>query len=428
MARRTWIVIVAVVVAVVAGLVGSILYQRSGSTSASNSTVPPPATSSQSPSSQQTAYGGWLHASGTSIVDASGAAVQLTGLNVSGMESSNPDGSNVPGTCNSGWKALTSAQVDQIAAYGFHTVRLPIAWANLEPTAPQVRSDGSLTHQWNTTYVAALDNEISLLAARQIGVILDMHQSTWSYAFTTGSSNHHPGCPGSGMPGWLNPNAANETFNRARCSFLENKAEAGVPGTAWGDFEAAWSYLASHYADNSAVIGLDTINEPNCENLNLNQFYDAVTHAMHAADPRALVIVGGPRRPVDVPVDTCAIRSQRRALHPPARGLLVGPQRRPGDSVVQRLTSPRRERGSGSASWNVPLYIGEFYAFDGAGVQEVGKNQPDANYVADTASFLSYARMHSVSWTYWAWISGSHRRSSTAQPWLPQPVVRAISG
>jgi Cellulase (glycosyl hydrolase family 5) len=426
MARRTWIVVVAAVAAVVAGLIGSFLYERSASTSASNSTAPPTTSPSQSPSSQPAAYSGWLHTSGTSIVDASGTAVQLTGLNVSGMESSNPDGSNVPGTCNSGWKAITSSQADQIAGYGFHTVRLPIAWANLEPTAPQVGSDGTLTHQWNTAYVAALDNEISLLAARQIGVILDMHQSTWSYTFTTTSSNHRPGCPGSGMPGWLNPNAANETFNRARCSFLENKTEAGVPGSAWGDFEAAWSYLASHYADNAAVIGLDTINEPNCENLNLNQFYDAVTPAMHAADPRALVIVEDRDDPSmyqvtqlpPVPDVVLSIHLHEDYWSGPGNGQPTLPY-----SASQALAANVQR----STGWNVPLYIGEFYAFDGAGVQEAGKNQPDSNYVADTASFLNYARQHSVSWTYWAWIAGSHRRSTTAQPWLPQPVVKAIS-
>ncbi len=61
---------------------------------------------------------GYLSARGTHIVDSSGTVVQLTGYNVTGMESTNPDGTDVPGVCNNGWRPLTSGEVAQIAGYG----------------------------------------------------------------------------------------------------------------------------------------------------------------------------------------------------------------------------------------------------------------------------------------------------------------------
>ncbi|MGH9206595.1 MAG: cellulase family glycosylhydrolase, partial [Acidimicrobiales bacterium] len=173
-------VVGAVVLALLAGTAAYLATRPSGTPAASH----PAATTPSSGASAVPA--GYLTANGTRIVDSSGNVVQLQGYNVTGMESTNPQGSDSRGgTCNAGWRPLTTAEVGQIAAYGFNSVRLPISWGNLEPTAPTSDGTGALTHRWNTAYVAALDSEIAQLGDARLKVILDMHQSSWSPAFST---------------------------------------------------------------------------------------------------------------------------------------------------------------------------------------------------------------------------------------------------
>jgi aryl-phospho-beta-D-glucosidase BglC (GH1 family) len=183
--NRRRLTVAAVVVAAVLVLIGIVVAVQSPKKTAAKppsstrATSPPPSTSTTSP------FGGFgfLHTSGTNIVTATGSTVQLTGMNVQGMESTNVDGSDVPGQCNDAWKPLTPAEVQEIAAYGFTTVRLPIAWGNLEPTVPTIGSGGSLVHHWNSAYVTALGDEVQLLGAAHLAVILDMHQASWGPAF-----------------------------------------------------------------------------------------------------------------------------------------------------------------------------------------------------------------------------------------------------
>ncbi len=421
MLGRGRVAVVVAVVVVVGGLVGWITFGHSSSSSTGTATTSTtPVTTSPGGTAPATAFSGWLHTSGTTVVDSTGQAVHLTGLNVTGMESSNPQGTNVPGTCNNGWKELTRAEVDTIAGYGFTTVRLPIAWANLEPTAPTVAPNGSLVHTWNGAYVAALDSEMQLFAAHQIHVILDMHQATWSYQFQTTGTNARPGCPGSGMPGWINPSAINETANHARCSFLADRTEPGVPGTDWTDFEAAWSFLGAHFANVPTVVGLDLLNEPSCQTVGLDAFYGAVAPAVHASDPNALIVLEDKEQPgtyqlTQMPAVANAVLSIH--LHEdywstPSSGQTAQPY---SASAVMAANVARSSR------WNVPLYVGEFYAFDAASVQEKGKNQRDANFVADTASFLQYSRAHGIGWTYWAWIAQKNYANQVSLP----PAVKA---
>jgi aryl-phospho-beta-D-glucosidase BglC (GH1 family) len=119
----------------------------------------------------EAASDGPLHTVGTTIEDTSGHPVQLTGLNVTGLEGTNPQGSDVPGVCHDAWKVITGAEVNQIASYGFATVRLPIAWADVEPTAPRPGAGGALTHTWNTAYLDAVRADVAHFARHHIRVI-----------------------------------------------------------------------------------------------------------------------------------------------------------------------------------------------------------------------------------------------------------------
>jgi hypothetical protein len=75
-----------------------------------------------------------------------------------------------------------------------------------------------------------------------------------------------------------------------------------------------------------------------------------------------------------------------------------------------------------AAQWNVPLYVGEFYAFDATSNQSGGK-QPDQNWMSDTAAFLKYAKDNDIGWAYWAWIQKSN---PTVQPWATPEVQAAL--
>lgn len=417
--RRRWLVIVlgAVTLAVVAIILVSLSGGGSGTPGTTISSTVPPSTA---PSAA-----GYLHTSGTQIVDSSGAVVQLTGLNVTGMETTNAEGSDVPGTCNRAWRPLTSSEVSEIAGYGFGSIRLPVAWGNLEPTPPTTAADGTLTHHWNTAYLAALDNEIAQLGAAHIRVVLDMHQSTWSAAFVTPATSKRAGCPGDGMPTWLNPSAASETPQEAQCNFLAGKTEPGVPGTAWSDFAAAETYLDGHYVGDPTVVGQDVINEPYCarSTANLTSFYATVVPQLHQVNPNLLFMLEDRETPgsyhlhslPDVPNVVLSIHLHQDYWSAPSAGqtaLPVNGQQVMADAVQRART------------WNVPLWVGEFYAFDATGNQN-GNKQPDASWMADTSSALNFFRQNDIGWAYWAWVQSVHPENQSE---LTPDVLTALQG
>jgi hypothetical protein len=417
------IVTTVIVVLVIAGVVvgGFVLFRSSGSI-ASNS-----GGSTTSPTNGGSVPGaggaGFLHTSGTKIVNATGTVVQLTGFNVEGMESTNVDGSDVPGQCNDAWRPLTADEIEQIASYGYKTVRLPIAWGNIEPTAPTITSGGTLVHHWNTPYLTALESEVRSLGNAGLRVVLDMHQATWGPAFLTPSTAKKPSCPGEGMPTWLNPNAGSETSQKASCEFYEGKTEAGVPGSAWGDFSAAEAYVDGLFAHDDAMVGQDVVNEPSCGNgaANLDGFYAEVAPAIRQANPHILIILEDKENPgtyllsklPSVPNLVLSIHLHEDYWSAPSSG--QSSEAYSGQAVLAANLA-RAEQ------WNVPLYVGEFYGFDGAGSQN-GLRQPDANYVADSRSFVSYCAQNDISWTYWTW---TQKKNPTEQPEITPQILSAL--
>lgn len=91
---------------------------------------------------------GWLHTNhaDTNIYDGSGHVVRLVGVNVMGLEYG--VGTNSPDTCRFGWGGedaggYSISEFDNIASWGFNSVRLPVSWENLEPTAPVLATNGT---------------------------------------------------------------------------------------------------------------------------------------------------------------------------------------------------------------------------------------------------------------------------------------------
>jgi len=100
---------------------------------------------------------GWVHTNGTRLVDQRGRTVRFTGVGLRDLEagSGTMAPARQPGVirlCRDGWSISPRQVFDQIASFGFNTVRVAVTWANLEPTAPT----GGV-HHWNESYLRAVD-------------------------------------------------------------------------------------------------------------------------------------------------------------------------------------------------------------------------------------------------------------------------------
>lgn len=162
---------------------------------------------------------GFLHTSGNQILDSAGHPVQISGINWFGLESSN-------GAPHGLWTRGYQDMIDQMAAEGFNTIRLPYASETLHTSAAPNEIDFSknLALQ-GLSSVQLMDAIIDYAGQKGMRVILDHHRS----GFGSGTS-------GSGL--WY---------------------EGSYTEDAW---VADWAMLADRYKDDPTVIGFDLHNEP----------------------------------------------------------------------------------------------------------------------------------------------------------------------
>jgi endoglycosylceramidase len=203
------------------------------------------------------------------MTDASGRKLLLRGVNVMGAEY----------TPTSQPLNFDATDFAKIRAMGATVVRLPVAWANIEPTR-------------GTYDPAALERARKIVAdagAAGLLVVLDMHQFHWS-----------PCYGGNGMPAWATTPCPNINGGTA------NAAVETVPVTAfWADkalhsaFADAWAAVARAVGSPPWLLGYDIFNEPPVglippavfENGILAPFYRLVGSRLRAVDPGALIFV-----------------------------------------------------------------------------------------------------------------------------------------
>jgi endoglucanase len=166
----------------------------------------PPRTSAVSP----------FRTSGAQIVDANGNEVRITGVNWFGLETSNfaPHGL---------WSRGLGEMLDQIAASGFNTIRLPYTNQLFDPASKPTGIDfqKNPTMQ-NLTGPQVMDAVVTEAGKRGLKIILDRHRPT--------------------------AEAQSDLWYTDRVS--EDK------------WIQDWVSLASHYAGDDTVIGADLHNEP----------------------------------------------------------------------------------------------------------------------------------------------------------------------
>ncbi|SEC70163.1 endoglucanase [Amycolatopsis tolypomycina] len=192
---------------VVAALVGGAVLTASPATAA-------PALSRESAASG-TGTGFW-HAAGAQLVDATGAPVRMTGINWFGAETANYSPHGL-------WSRNYHDMLDQMAALGYNTLRLPYSNQLFDSGSKPVSVDQVQNPDLQgLTGLQVLDKIVAYAGSKGMRVLLDRHRPD----------------SGAQSPLWYT---------------------AAYPESRW---ISDWTMLAKHYQGNPTVIGADLHNEP----------------------------------------------------------------------------------------------------------------------------------------------------------------------
>lgn len=402
------------------------------------------------------ALNGPLHTTGTDsvIYDAGNRPVRLVGFNWAGTEQGGRnDMLKTADVCGTVWhtpadgiNGVTFDNMYQVLRdWGYNVIRLPISWNDLEPVAPVWNAGlGRYAHTFNTAYVNDLKSIVTKASAAGLSVILDMHQDFWSPALhhITNWDGSQGYCEGAGMPRWLDPSidakattTQNTDFFNAMNWFYRNVPDPTSTLTRtspWGLFYSAWDWISytfsarSGFPAASAVVGADILNEPyisyvggnppagqtvlQAAGARLRTFYDALAPAVANWNPNWLLIfedsTGGYysanpqlRESPTMTGRPTVGRNWVYSTHIYNFGYGTF-----SDGVARHddygITVANADLANARA-WKVPLYIGEFTNFT-KGVDATTLTDAD---MAQTKSYLSWAKTNGVSWTFWSYVS-----------------------
>ncbi len=233
----------------------------------------------------------WIRGDNGVLVDQYGRQVLLHGVNAKFehlFDVTFSDGR----TRNEDLASFTDAQIQLMAHLGFNFIRLAVNWSGLEPT------EGT----FNTANLELLDSVIQSARNAGIYVLIDYHEDAYSKEIGE-----------DGAPLWaiiptpttlLSGPIAQGPNLSCPCADL-NARRVSAPvleafNSFWEDtdnlqekFFAVWQLVASRYADNSAVIGYEDMNEPvaiqtpNGLQL-LDDFHVKAVHALRTVDTNHL--------------------------------------------------------------------------------------------------------------------------------------------
>ncbi|WP_144016766.1 glycoside hydrolase family 5 protein [Beutenbergia cavernae] len=186
-------------------------------------------------------------ARGTSFVDEAGRERIFHGINL--VEKGHDDGSGTR-TYRGVW---TPADLDDLADAGFDLARLGFVWAAVEPEPGR----------YDESYLAWLEEQVDLLAARGFHVILDAHQDLYSDAFGDGAPawatlTEQPFEP---TELWSDAYLTSPAVHEAWDAFWANRPGPGGVGIQ-DRFVAMWRTVGARLGGREAVLGFDVLNEP----------------------------------------------------------------------------------------------------------------------------------------------------------------------
>ncbi len=267
-------------------------------------------------------------------------------------------GVNVPQLGRSG-PALErySAYLDEARSMGFNIIRLPVSWAELEPSSGR----------FSTTYLDSVKKIVDLAGEHGMYVVVDMHQFKMD-----------------GFPTWVVPRL--KTPDQAAAAFWHNSA---LPL----ELVKTWRTLASLLKDRSAVAGYDLLNEPYGGGITwqdfapiLNDFYSKLISGIRSVDDRHIIFFE--------PTEGMCILGEHIALRPAGMNLAFSPHFYVSgsdeylDNVIEQLYNLT------VSTWNIPLWIGEF------GGPRVDVR--DADTLHSLTVTLDLLDRYTLGWAFWA--------------------------
>ena len=189
---------------------------------------------------------------------------------------------------HSHYPPLCQSDIEQMAAMGFNSLRLPLSWSLLEPERGH----------FSQTYLDRLAQVVEWARALGIYVIIDMHQNAYSHFVQAEPGSGVDLSANSGAPAW-----ATITDGLPSTELLPNQREANPAvveafNNFWynrdgiqDEYIKSVAFLARRFKDDSAVAGYSIFNEPQpgwnlppgFEDLLLFPFYRRVIDAVTGA-------------------------------------------------------------------------------------------------------------------------------------------------
>ena len=222
---------------------------------------------------------GFLHVENGEIVDGSGNPVLLRGLGLGGWLV--PEGYmlNIPGfgspteienkiesllgteLANEFWdlyhdKYVAKADIDQIAAWGFNSIRIPFHYKQFSPSPGEVNQFG----------YDIVDSLLSWCEPYNLYIILDMHCA----------------------PGGQNHGEISDSDGTARLWLEQGYKDHTIE---------IWHSIAEYYTDDTLIGGYDLINEPvlpdGVSSTDLRELYIDITNTIREVDTNHIVFIEG---------------------------------------------------------------------------------------------------------------------------------------
>lgn len=345
-----------------------------------------------------------LHTSGTSIVNASGATVQLKGLNLGGWLVMEPwmcpaDSGGLPDTYSiiteldsrfgvateqslirtyqTNW--ITTADLNNITNGGFNCVRVPVWWGNFY-SITNTTSTG-----WRSDAFAVLDWLVTNCASRGIYVVIDMH----------------------GVVG--GQSTSDDTGQQNRNQYWTNSIDQSE--TAY-----MWTQIATHYKGNSTVAGYDLINEPDNAPSTTTVWaaYTNLYTTVRAVDTSHMIILEGTFGSWNWSMlpnpSVYGWTNVVYSMHEYQFGGTVAQCEAGSDNQVTDFNNHK--------SWNVPDYIGEWNDMgNGAACYDYSIN--DYNSDGMSWTMWAYKATHGLVPDGWGWYDPTY--------WPPTPNISTDS-
>jgi endoglycosylceramidase len=161
-----------------------------------------------------------------------------------------------------------------IASLGFNVVRLGLLWQGIEPGQGGALNDPATctvgrptgTTMLNTAvadiYLQRLKKTVDLLGQFHVYTLLDMHQDVYSQAFRGEGAPAWAVCtnnmPIVSLGGRWSTSYSSSTLRIAEDHFWSND----VVGNLQGQYDLAWSMIATYFRHDPWIIGYDPYNEP----------------------------------------------------------------------------------------------------------------------------------------------------------------------